>query len=62
MRTISSFKFVGALLPPKNTGFPFESVPLGAAKMPPYLPPAVSNLYAFPLSMQEGITLLFGKG
>src|SRR5215470_9211943 len=57
MRTISSFRSVGALLPPKNTGFPFASVPFGAGKIPPYLPPAVSRDWAFVLSMQEGITL-----
>src|SRR5579859_2934075 len=53
MRTISSRRFVGELAPP------IKLLPLlGAGKMPPYAPPAVSNAWAFGLNSEVGIVLL----
>src|SRR5579859_1864757 len=49
MRTISSRRLVGELLPPKNW-----SPLVGAGKMPPYLPPACSSAVALGLIMQVG--------
>src|SRR5450432_2838988 len=52
MRTISSRRFVGELLPPVNW------LPLfGAGKMPPKLPPATSRAAASGLIMHAGIWL-----
>src|SRR6266851_7081284 len=56
MRTTSSFKFVGELLPPMNVGLPFACVALAAGKIP-----AVSKAVEFGSIMQEGI-VLFGNG
>src|SRR5579863_5079636 len=58
MRAISSVRLVGALLPPWKA--PVEGL-VGAGKIPPYLPPAVSNAVALVLIMQSGMVLL-GKG
>src|SRR5579859_3692427 len=52
MRTISSFKFVGELLPPINVGRPLESTALGLGKIP-----ALSRAVAFPEIMQDGMIL-----
>src|SRR5882762_5362985 len=56
MRTISSFKFVGELLPPINVGRPLASTALLFGKIP-----AVSKAVAFGAIMQDGI-LLPGNG
>src|SRR5260370_40576718 len=56
MRTISSFKFVGELLPPMKVGCPFASTALLFGKIP-----AVSRAVAFGEIMQDGI-LLPGNG
>src|SRR5208283_973806 len=58
IRTISSRRKVGALLPPKKAGLPLLLTPLAPGKMPPYLPPAFSNSWASLLSSAEGIVLL----
>src|SRR6476646_1755945 len=52
MRTISSFKFVGELLPPMNVGRPLESTALGLGKIP-----APSRAEAFLEIMQAGMIL-----
>src|SRR4029077_6036449 len=52
MRTISSFKFVGELLPPINVGRPLESTALALGKIP-----AVSKAVAFGEIIQAGIML-----
>src|SRR4029077_1257165 len=52
MRTISSRKFVGELLPPINVGFPLASTALAFGKMP-----AFSRAVALPSSSVVGILL-----
>src|SRR5882724_4934784 len=56
MRTTSSFKLVGELLPPMNVGLPFKSTALDAGKIP-----ALSRAVELGEIMQAGIVLL-GKG
>src|SRR5260370_42072661 len=56
MRTISSFKFVGELLPPMKVGCPCAATAWLFGKIP-----AVSRAVAFGEIMQDGI-LLPGKG
>src|SRR5689334_9046280 len=56
MRTTSSARFVGELLPPINTGLPSLSRALGAGKIP-----AFTSALALGAIMHDGITLL-GNG
>src|SRR5262245_48029680 len=57
MRTISSRRLVGELLPPWNWPIPFAIFAVGAGKMPPYLPPAVNSDCASGLKSAAGIVL-----
>src|SRR5579871_385281 len=56
MRATSSFRSVGELFPPMNTGLPVASTVLGAGKIP-----AFTNAVAFGAIMQLGM-VLFGNG